>query len=139
MNVSISRNARPKPTTGETTIGMSTLSTTVFQCTSAPAARAEPTRPPISAWDDEDGSPKYHVVRFQAMAPNRPHITMVRPWLTGNPLVSMTSLTVCATFWPSSAPTKFMTAASIRAMRGVSARVETDVAIALAASWKPLV
>ncbi len=32
-----------------------------------------------------------------------------------------------------------MTAAMISAMRGVSARVETDVAMALAASWKPLV
>jgi hypothetical protein len=32
-----------------------------------------------------------------------------------------------------------MTAARRRATRGVSARVETDVAMALAASWKPLV
>ncbi len=51
----------------------------------------------------------------------------------------MVSLTVCATSWPSSAPTKFITAATISAMRGVSARVETEVAMALAASWKPLV
>ena len=55
------------------------------------------------------------------------------------PAVSMVSLTVWATFWPSRAPTKFITAARIRAMRGVSARVDTEVAIALAASWKPLV
>ena len=41
--------------------------------------------------------------------------------------------------WPRKAPTKFMTAAMASAMRGVSARVETDVAMALAASWKPLV
>ena len=51
----------------------------------------------------------------------------------------MTSLTVFATSWPRSAPTKFITAASVSAMRGVSARVETDVAIALAASWNPFV
>ena len=44
-----------------------------------------------------------------------------------------------ATFWPRKAPTKFITAARIRATRGVSARVDTDVAIALAASWKPFV
>ena len=49
------------------------------------------------------------------------------------------SETVLATFWPRKAPTKFMTAAMASATRGVSARVETDVAIALAASWKPLV
>jgi hypothetical protein len=34
---------------------------------------------------------------------------------------------------------KFMTPAMARATRGVSARVETEVAMALAASWKPLV
>ena len=34
---------------------------------------------------------------------------------------------------------KFITAAIVSATRGVSARVETDVAMALAASWKPLV
>ena len=49
------------------------------------------------------------------------------------------SLTVFATSWPRNAPTKFITAASARATRGVSARVETEVAMALAASWKPLV
>jgi hypothetical protein len=47
--------------------------------------------------------------------------------------------TVWATFWPRNAPTKFMTAAMARATRGLRAPVETDVAIALAASWKPLV
>ena len=47
--------------------------------------------------------------------------------------------TVVATAVPRNAPTKFITAAMISAVRGVSARVETEVAIALAASWKPLV
>ena len=51
----------------------------------------------------------------------------------------MTSLTVLATFWPRKAPTKFMIAAITSAMRGVRARVEIEVAIALAASWNPLV
>ncbi|MNW15079.1 hypothetical protein D3C71_2134780 [compost metagenome] len=37
-----------------------------------------------------------------------------------------------------SAPTKFMTAARMIAVRGLSARVETEVAIAFAVSWKPL-
>jgi len=96
-----------------------------------------PTRPPISACEDEDGRPKYHVIRFQLMAPSSPAITTINPAL---PLGgSMTSLTVLATSWPRNAPTKFITAAITSAMRGVRARVETDVAIAFAASWKPLV
>ncbi|MNY65108.1 hypothetical protein D3C86_2023230 [compost metagenome] len=37
-----------------------------------------------------------------------------------------------------SAPIKFISAAIIMAVRGLSARVETEVAIALAVSWKPL-
>ena len=51
----------------------------------------------------------------------------------------MTLPTVLATSCPRSAPAKFITAASDRATRGVSARVETEVAIAFAASWKPFV
>ena len=47
--------------------------------------------------------------------------------------------TVLATSWPRKAPMKFITAAIARAARGVSARVETEVAMAFAASWKPLV
>ena len=40
---------------------------------SAPsAANAAPTTPPISACDELDGSPKYHVARFQTIAPMRP-------------------------------------------------------------------
>ena len=37
------------------------------------------------------------------------------------------------------APTKFITAANNTATRGFSARVETEVAIALAVSWNPLI
>ncbi len=46
---------------------------------------------------------------------------------------------VCATSVPSIAPMRLNTAAMRSAARGVSARVETDVAMAFAASWKPLV
>ena len=72
------------------------------------------------------------------IAPSRPASTTTSPWVPTRRSM-ITSLTVCATFCPRSAPTKFMTAAMISAMRGVSARVDTEVAIALAASWKPLV
>jgi len=47
--------------------------------------------------------------------------------------------TVAATEVEIRAPIRFITAASARAMRGVSALVETATAMALAASWKPLV
>ncbi len=137
MIESISRNATAKPTSGESTIGITTLSRIVDQCTIAPATSAEPTRPPISAWEDDEGSPKYQVIRFQVIAPTSPASTTTRPALPDGGWI--TSATVFATCWPRRAPTKFMTAARPSAIRGVSARVETDVAIALAASWKPLV
>ena len=134
---SITRNATTKPTTGESTIGIRTLSLIALQSTTLPEAMAAPTSPPISACDDEDGRPKYQVVRFQVIAPSRAAMMTTRP---SSPLGGViTSLTVFATSCPSKAPAKFITAASVSATRGVSARVETDVAIALAASWKPLV
>ena len=91
----------------------------------------------MSACEDDEGRPKYQVIRFQAMAPNSPASTITSPELPGGGWI--TSLTVWATSCPSRAPTKFMIAAMVSAIRGVSARVETEVAIALAASWKPLV
>ena len=137
MMAVISRNANTKPTSGESTIGMRTLSTIALQSTKLLEARAAPTSPPISACDDEDGSPKYQVVRFQVIAPRSAARMTTRP---SSPLGGViTSETVFATSCPSSAPAKFITAAMVRANRGVSARVEIDVAIALAASWKPLV
>ena len=47
--------------------------------------------------------------------------------------------TVEATSVPRKAPTRFITAAMANATRGESARVATEVAMAFAASWKPLV
>ena len=46
---------------------------------------------------------------------------------------------VCATRTPAKPPSRFITAASPSAIRGVSERVDTDVATALEASWNPLV
>ena len=46
---------------------------------------------------------------------------------------------VFATRTPAKPPNRFMTAASTSAIRGVSERVDTEVAMALAASWNPLV
>ena len=49
------------------------------------------------------------------------------------------SLAVAATASERNAPTKFSTAASVTATRGGMARVEIEVATALAVSWNPFV
>ncbi len=51
----------------------------------------------------------------------------------------MPLLIVLATPLPMKAPATFITAAIASAALGVSARVETEVAMAFAESWKPLV
>ena len=141
ISATISTAAPSAPTTGETSIGTSTVSPMTPHLTVAPAARVAPTRPPIRAWEDDEGMPRHQVTMFQVMAPTRAAST------TSSPVVpvggSTTAVTASATSWPSAAPsrapTKFMTAASSTATRGVSARVETEVATALGASWNPLV
>jgi len=45
------------------------------------AKRVAPTRPPNSACDDEDGMPKYQVIRFHVMAPISPARMMISPCL----------------------------------------------------------
>ena len=124
--------------TGATSAGTTTFSTMPPPSTaSGPAAtKAEPTTPPISACDDEEGRPKYHVARFQAIAPTRPAKTIegvIRSACT-IPLAI-----VAATASDRKAPTKFSAAARPTATRGGIARVEIEVATALAVSWKPLV
>ena len=74
------------------------------------------------------------------MAPMREPSTKTSPTFPASGEIStIPSPIVFATSWPRSAPTKFMTAAISSARLGVRARVATAVAIALAASWKPLV
>ena len=114
------------------------MSTTPCHSTVVPAASAAPTRPPISAWDDDEGRPKYQVSRFQAIAPTSAAKTTTRLLLpSGSSMIP--EPTVLATFAPRNEPSRLNTAAMASATRGVSARVDTDVAIAFAASWKPLV
>src|SRR5579875_3094148 len=124
---------------GETTIGTITLSTTPCHCTDSEAASAAPTRPPISACDEEDGSPKYQVSRFQAIAPPSAASTTSRPVVPDVGGGMMPDPTVFATFVEIRAPTTLNTADIASAIRGVRARVEIDVAIAFAESWKPFV
>src|SRR5438132_1497218 len=116
---------------------MTTLSKTPFHLTASDPASAAPTRPPISACEDDDGRPKYQVPRFQAIAPSNAANTMISPERPDGALM-MPPPTVFATLVEINAPTTFMTAANTSATRGVSAFVDIEVAMALAESWNPL-
>src|SRR3954464_5704065 len=97
-------------------------------------------RPPMRACDDDDGRPKYQVTRFHVIAPNSAANTTTMPELLLSCSGSRMPLpTVFATSVDTSAPARLATAASPSATRGVRARVDTAVAMALAASWKPFV
>ena len=67
------------PTIGDRTIGMTTFSKTPAHLHGRRRARAAPTRPPISACEDDDGMPKYQVMRFQLIAPISAANTTTRP------------------------------------------------------------
>ncbi len=134
----MSRKANATPRNGATSDGISTLSLIPSQFTTPQpeAAIAEPIIPPISAWLELEGSPMSHVTRFQVIAPTRPAITtssVIASWST------MPFAIVAATATETNAPAKLRTAALKTATRGLSARVETLVAIELAVSWKPFV
>src|SRR5436190_1948856 len=135
---SITAYARANPTNGETTPGTSTLSNTPSHCTGELDATAAPTSPPIRACDEEEGSPRDQVRMFHAKAPKSAANTTTRLLGPGGS-VMMPLPTVLATLAPKNEPSRLKTAAMPRATRGLSARVDTDVAMALAASWKPLV
>ena len=117
---------------------MTTLSRIPIHCTECEAASAAPTSPPMRACEDDEGRPKYHVIMFHVIAPISAANTITSPPLPSGGSM-MPEPTVLATSVDSRAPTRFITAASARATRGVSALVETATAMALAASWKPLV
>ena len=92
--------------------------------------------PPISAWLELDGRPRYHVIRFQVIAPTSPASTTLSVIASGS---TMPVAIVAATATKKKAPMKLRIAELITAFRGESAWVETLVAIEFAVSWKPLV
>ena len=130
--------ASEKPTPGEITVGMTTFSKTESHCTTNEPANPAPTRPPMRACEEEDGIPNHQVIRFQPIAPtSAANTTTKAAWELSPVEVSKVTIflaIVSATDVPSRAPMKFITAAIRRAARGVRALVETEVAIALAAS-----
>src|SRR5215216_6403954 len=92
--------------------------------------------PPMRAWLELDGRPRYHVMRFHVIAPTRPAKTIFRVIAPGS---TIPFATVAATLSETNAPAKFRTAAESTARRGERARVETLVAMEFAVSWKPFV
>src|SRR5512133_2970261 len=90
----------------------------------------------MSACEDEVGSPHHQVSKSQTMAPPSPASTTY--WVTISSRIIPLPM-VCATAVPRrNAATKLKKAAQITATLGERTRVETTVAMLLAASWKPL-
>src|ERR1700712_1888465 len=125
-------------TTGATTAGNRILDTTTEKLTpEAPAPiSTAPISPPNRACEELDGNPRSQVIRFHKMAPTSPAKIIV-----GGTRASFTMPPemVLATSVDRNAPATFKTAAINTATFGFNAPVATDVAIALALSWKPLV
>src|SRR4029077_8438332 len=95
-----------------------------------------PTSPPIKACELEDGMPSPQVIRFQTIAPTR----AAKITCTSTTLGSMIPVPIVwATLSPKTTKaTKLKNAAQNTAYCGRSTRVDTIVAIELAASCKPL-
>src|SRR2546430_1323195 len=95
------------------------------------AAMAAPIRPPMKACVELLGRPQYQVTRFHAMPPVRP-ARMIRTVgsRSSDAIVLETALPNTSTV--TSAPTRLRTAATTTAVRAPIARVDTEVAMALA-------
>ena len=76
------------------------------------------------------------MIRFHVIAPTSPARMTLSVITSG---FTMPFAIVAATANDTNAPAKLRIAARRTAVRGVSARVETLVAIAFAVSWKPFV
>ena len=71
INTAAVQNPQTSPMIGERIMNVITSSTVDHLIAASPAAAIpDPTIPPIRAWDEEVGSPKNQVMRFQAMAPD---------------------------------------------------------------------
>ena len=83
---------------------------------------------------------KYQVIRFHVMAPIKAASTTASP--SAPPVTDGSTIPlaiVAATLIEMNAPMKFSAAEIRTAVRGFSAPVAIEVAIALAVSWKPFV
>src|SRR5450756_2268669 len=133
----INTSPATKPIIGETTMKTSVFVHPEGMITENPAlVMAAPAYPPIKACDELVGRPQYQVIRSHAMAPTSPaKITAkVTAWMSiiPEPIVLATAVP------KANAATKLKNAAQMTAFPGERTRVDTTVAIELAASWKPL-
>ena len=133
----IVKNATMKPRVGERTRGTSTFCTSADHLNAdTPAfATTAPASAPMSACDELEGMPNHHVMRFHTHAPTRAASTTCCVTIAGS---ANPEAIVLATAVPPMAPKKFNIPAQMTAVRTGSTPVETTVAIAFAASWKPL-
>src|SRR5439155_12087240 len=97
------------------------------------AARAEPHRPPISAWLELEGSPNHQVTRFHIVAPSKAQMMMSEVMATNLESTRPEEI-VWATAVPHIAPRRLVTGASTTAWRGFRNLVQTTVALVLAVS-----
>ena len=139
---------RTMPMSGESTMKAEILAMPEPIRPDTPSAgRVAPIMPPASACEEEEGSPHSQVSRFQTMAPTSAAkittSTMVSPWARRSSkwMIPLPMVLATLSWAPQStgaAEMKLKKAAQATAMSGVSTRVETTVAMELAASWKPL-
>src|SRR5215204_1702767 len=134
---SMSTNPRAMPNSGDS--GMNRMVFSRLPRSNAPKpalATPAPANPPMRACDEEVGRPSHQVRKFQLAAPMSPAKTTASLTTSGSTVLP-TVLATCV--WKTRKAMKLNRAAQTTASRGVSTRVETTVAIELAASWNPLV
>src|SRR3954462_9288259 len=122
---------------GDVTVGITTFSRIPFHliCALEVAVPTAPTSPPIRAWEELDGIAKYQVIKFHPTAAIKAARTTDCVTAPGS---TMPLPRVAATSVAMSAPRMFATAAMPSATGGLKARVQIDVAMAFAESWKPV-
>ena len=114
----ISAAAPRSPATGARSEGTSTFSFRPCQLTTAKppvAATEEPMMPPTSAWLELDGIARYHVIRFQVIAPTSPARTTFSVIAAGS---TIPVAIVAATATKKNAPAKLRIAELSTANRG---------------------
>ena len=133
----MNKNASVKPTSGETIMGITTFSRMPAHFTVPAAASVAPTNPPIRACDEDDGRPNHQVVRFQTM----PEQGRQDDHEAGFGLRQLDDPRSdgLGNAGAEKGADQIHDGCHHQSRARCQARVDTDVAMALAASWKPLV
>src|SRR5712692_9031544 len=139
-------NSRPRvmPITGATTMKIRVLYQPEAMITenderhplcTAACIMAAPAYPPMRACEEEVGKPHHQVSTSHTIAPKRPARTTY--WFTSSRRIMPRPMVLATAVPRKKAARKLKTAAQTTASLGESTRVETTVAMLLAASWKP--